>query len=116
MRDRKLSRITKNEDRLVRYRSRMDEGHLMKQNIYVDPDKFVISKMTLDDIDLNRKVILEFSKFEKVDNQWFPSYITMNFKGDKNIELTIDLSKISLNDEQNFGFTVTPKYKKKILQ
>lgn len=116
MRDRKLSRITKNEDRRERYRSRMDEGHLIKQNIYVDPDKLVVTKMTLDDIDLKRKVILEFSKFEKVDNQWFPSLITMYFKGEKNIELTVDLSKISLNDERNFGFTVTPKYKKKILQ
>jgi hypothetical protein len=116
MRDRKLSRITKNGDRLERYHNRLEDGHLVKQDIYVDPDKFVVRKVTLDDIDFNRKVSFEFSEFEKVDNQWIPALIRMNFKGDKNIELNIELSKISLNDEQGFGFSVAPKYKKKILQ
>lgn len=115
IRDRKLSRITKNEDRLERYRNRKEDGHLVKQDIFVDPDMFVVRKMTLDDMDFNRKVSFEFSKFEKVDNQWFPSLINMSFKGDKNIELSIDLSKISLNDERSFGFSTAPKYKKKFL-
>jgi hypothetical protein len=116
LRDRKLSRITKNQDRLDRYHNRMEAGHLVKQDIYVDPDRFVVRKIMLDDMDFNRKVSFEFSKFEKVDNQWFPTLINMNFKGDKNIELSIDLSKISFNDERNFGFAIAPKYKKKILQ
>jgi len=116
MRDRKLSRITKNEDRLERYHNRLEDGHLVKQDIYVDPEMFVVRKITLDDIDFNRKVSFEFSKFEKVDNQWIPALIRMNFKGDRNIELTVELSKISLNEEQNFGFTVVPKYKRKTLK
>lgn len=116
MRDRKLSRITKNEDRFERYRNRLEDGHLIKQDIYIDPDSFVVRKMILDDVDFNRTLKFEFSKFEKVSNQWFPGMIHMNYNGEKNIELTIDLSKTSLNDERNFGFSIAPKYKKKLLE
>jgi len=116
IRDRKLSRITKNEDRLDRYRKRKEDGHLVKQDIYVDPDSFVVRKMVLNDMDFNRSVQFEYSKFEKVDNQWFPGAIEMKFKGEKHIDLSIELSKVSLNDERNFGFSVAQKYKKKYLE
>jgi hypothetical protein len=116
MRDRKLSRITKNEDRLERYRNRQDDGHLIRQDIYVDPDSFVVRKVILDDMDYKRTVQFDFSKFEKVDNQWFPGLIKMHYQGEKSLDLSIEFSKISLNDERNFGFTVAPKYKRKVLE
>ena len=36
--------------------------------------------------------------------------------GDKQLELKIELSKISLDDETNFGFSVSPKYKRKLIE
>jgi hypothetical protein len=116
IRDRKLRKLTRNEDRYERYRNRREDGHLIKQDIYVDPDSFVVRKMVLDDMDYKRIVQFDFSKFVKVDNQWFPGMINMHFKSDTNIELSIELSKISLNDGENFGFTIAPKYKKKVLE
>jgi len=116
IRDRKLRKLTRNEDRLERYRNRKEEGHLIKQDIYVDPDSFVVRKMVLDDMDFNRVIQFEFAGFEKVDNQWFASKINMHFRSERNIDVSMDLSKISLNDEQNFEFTIAPKYKKKVLE
>ena len=116
IRDRKLRKLNKNEDKLERYRNRLDEGHVIKQDIYIDPDSFVVKRMVFNDLDNNRRANIEFSKYEKVKNQWFPGLIKMQVTGEKQIELEVELSKISLNDETNFGFSVSPKYKRKLIE
>jgi len=116
IRDRKMRKLTRNEDRFERYRNRKEDAALIKQDIYVDPDSFVVRKLVLNDLGSDRLVQFDFSKFEKVDNQWFPSMINMHFRSDKKIDISMDLSRISLNDEQNFGFAIAPKYKKKVLE
>ena len=115
IRDRKLRKLNKNEDKLERYRNRLDEGHVIKQDIYIDPDSFVVKRMVFNDLDNNRRANIEFLKYEKVKDQWFPGLIKMQLTGEKQIELSVELSKISLNDETNFGFSVSPKYKRKLL-
>ncbi len=115
IRDRKLRKLTRNESRFERYRNRKEDETLIKQDIYIDPDSFVVRKLVLDDMASNRLAQFEYSKFEKVDNQWFPGMITMHFQGDKNMYLSMEFSRISLNDENNFGFSIAPKYKKIVL-
>jgi len=116
IRDRKIRKFSKNEDKLERYRNRMDEGHVIKQDIYIDPDSFVVRRMVFKDLENNKGLKLEFSDYEKVMDQWFPGSIKMQVTGEKQLELSIELSKISLNDETNFGFSVSPKYKKKLIE
>jgi len=116
IRDRKLRRFNKNEDKLERYRNRTEEGHVIKQDIYIDPDSFVVRRMVFKDLDNNKGVKLEFSNYVKVMDQWFPELIKMQLTGDKTFELSIELSKVSLNDETNFGFSVSPKYKRKLIE
>ena len=115
-RDRKLRRFNKNEDKLERYRNRLEEGHVIKQDIYIDPDSFVVKRMVFMDLNTNKNVRLDFSSYEKVMDQWFPGSIKIQITGEKRVELSIELSKISFNDETNFGFTVSPKYKKKLIE
>ena len=116
IRDRKFRRFNKNEEKLDRYRNRLDEGHVIKQDIYIDPDSFVVKRMVFKDLDTNKGVIIDFSDYEKVMDQWFPGLIKMQLTGDKKIELSIALSKVSLDDETNFGFSVPLKYKKKLIE
>ncbi len=116
MRDRKLKRFSKNEDKLERYRNRIDEGHLIKQDIFIDPDSFVVRRMVFNDLDTKRQVKLELSNYVKVMDQWFPETLQMQFAGEKTIELTIELSKVSLDEEKNFGFSISPKFKKKLIE
>ena len=56
IRDRKLKRFNKNEEKLERYRNRLDIGHLIKQDIYIDPDSFVVRRMIFNDLDTNNGV------------------------------------------------------------
>jgi len=116
IRDRKLKKLNKNEEKLERYRNRSDEGSVIKQDIYIDPDSFVVRRMVFSDLSTNLGVKLEFSKYEKVMDQWFPGKINLQLTGDKKVELSVELSKISLNDETNFGFSVSPKYIKKLIE
>lgn len=116
IRDRKLRRFNKNEEALERYRNRLDIDHLIKQDIYIDPDSFVVKKMVFNDLDNNKGIKLEFSKYEKVDEQWFPGLIEIALTGQKKVELSIEMSKVSLDDEKNFGFSVSPKYKKELIE
>ncbi len=116
IRDRKLKRFNKNEEKLERYRNRLDIGHLIKQDIYIDPDSFVVRKMIFNDLDTNNGVKLEFSKYDKVMDQWFPGLMEISLTGQKKVELSIELSKVSLDDEKNFGFSVSPKYKKQLFE
>ncbi len=115
-RDRKLRRFNKNEDKLERYRNRLEEGHVIKQDIYIDPDSFVVKRMVFMDLNTNKNVRLDFSSYEKVMDQWFPGSIKIQIEGEKRVALSIELSKVSFNDETNFGFTVSPKYKKKLIE
>lgn len=116
IRDRKLKRINKSEEKMGRYRSHLDQGHLIKQDIYLDPDSFVVKRMVFSDLDNHTGAKLEFAKYEKVKDQWFPGLIEIELTGDKKMELTIELAKISLDDEKNFGFSVSPKYKRKLIE
>ncbi len=116
IRDQRIRSFNKNEEKHERYRNRLDEGRGIKQDIYIDPDSFVVRRMVFKDIENNKGLKLEFSNYEKVMDQWFPGSIKMQVTGEKQLELSIELSKISLNDETNFGFSVSPKYKKKLIE
>jgi len=116
IRDQRIRKFNKNEEKLERHRNRSDEGHGIKQDIYIDPDSFVVRRMVFKDIENNKGLKLEFSNYEKVMDQWFPGSIKMQVTGEKQLELSIELSKISLNDETNFGFSVSPKYKRKLIE
>lgn len=116
IRDRKLRKFSRNEDKLDRYRQRMEEGHVIKQDIYIDPDSFVVRRMIFNDLDNNKGIVLDISKYEKVMDQWFPGKLEMRVTGDTKTELTVELSRVSLNDERNFEFSVPSKYKKKLIE
>ncbi len=116
IRSNKLKRITKNDLTLERYRNRLDVDRVIKQDIFIDADSFVVKKMVFKDLNSENGVKLEFSRYEKVMDQWFPGLMDIEVLGQKKVKLAIELSKVSLNDEKNFGFSVSPKYKMKLIE
>jgi Domain of unknown function (DUF4292) len=116
IRDRKVRRFNKNEEKFEKYRNRLEIGQLIKQDIYIDTDSFVVKKMVLYDLENNNGIRLEFSKFEKVMEQWFPGLIEISLLGQKKVELSIELSKVTLDDEKNYLFSVSPKFTRKLVE
>lgn len=116
IRARKYRKITANEDRLERFKQRNDEQNLVKQDIFIDPDLFVVRKEVYHDIESDRIITIEFSEFKALGVKWFPGIIHVAVSGKKKIDLHVELSKVSLDDETDFVFTIPPKYKREELK
>ena len=111
IRDRRFRKFAANEMKLERFKQRKDELHLVKQDIYVDPDIFVVRKEIYHDIDTDRIIIIEFSEFKAIGTKWFPGKIHLSVSGKEKLDIQVELSKVSIDDEKDFGFSIPSKYK-----
>jgi len=111
IRERRFRKFAANEVKLERFKQRKDEQHLVKQDIYVDPDIFVVRKEIYHDIDTARIITIEFSEFKAIGTKWFPGKIHLSVSGKEKLDIQVELSKVSIDDEKDFGFTIPSKYK-----
>ena len=116
IRERRFKKFAANEERFERFKQRKDEQHLVKQDIFVDPDIFVVRKEVYKDIDSERIVTIEFSDFKALGDKWFPGNIHVSISGKEKLELNVELSKVSIDDEKDFGFNIPSKYKRTALK
>jgi hypothetical protein len=116
IRERRFKKIASSEGKLERFKQRNDDEHLVKQDIFVDPDIFVVRKLIYNDIDAERVVNIEFSEFKALGGNWFPSNIHISVSGGKKLDLQVELSKVSIDDETDFGFSIPSKYKREALK
>ncbi len=116
IRERRFRKFAANEERFERFKQRKDEPHLVKQDIFVDPDIFVVRKEVYHDIDSERIVTIEFSDFKALGKNWFPGNINISVSGKEKLELHVELSKVSIDDEKDFGFNIPSKYKRVTLK
>ncbi|MFA4853044.1 MAG: DUF4292 domain-containing protein [Bacteroidales bacterium] len=101
---RKLKKHLKNTD---------DSLRILMQDIWLDPDNYKISKVHIKELKENRKLDVEYSEYEKVDNLLFPNkmeYVIINDK-DK-IEIKMENSKVLTSGSIQFPFNVSSKYKR----
>jgi hypothetical protein len=116
LRARRFRKISNNEEKLERFKQRKDEQRLVKQDIYIDPDKFVIRKVVYHDLDSGRVVTIESSDFMPLSDKWFPGKIHVSVSGEKKLDLQIELSRVTIDDENDFGFSIPSKYKREQLK
>ncbi len=116
IRARRFKIISSNEEKLERFKQRKDEQRLVKQDIYIDPDKFVIRKVVYHDLDSGRVVTIESSDFMPLSDKWFPGKIHVSVSGEKKLDLQIELSRVTIDDENDFGFSIPSKYKREQLK
>jgi len=90
-----------------------DSLNILKQDIWLDPYNFKITKVHLKELKENRKLEADYSEFNKVDSLLFPfsvGYKTINEKD--RLEIIIEHSKVSTSGPLEFPFNVSNKYKK----
>lgn len=81
------------------------------QNIWLNSDNFKITQLSLKEIKKqNKKLQANYSKFTDVSSQLFPRQVDFALQADKNIDVNIKYSKITINNELNFPFSVSRKY------
>ncbi len=116
VRERRFRKFEANEGRYERFMQRKDEQHMVKQDIFVDPDIFVVRKEIFHDLSSDRIITIEFSAFQPVGVKWFPGKIHLSLSGREKLDIEVELSKVSIDDEIDFGFSIPSKYKREALK
>ena len=70
----------------------------------MDPELFIVRKVIYNDINSGRIVTIEFSQFKPLGDKLFPENIHIFMSGKKKMDLQIELSRISIDDENDFHF------------
>jgi len=91
----------------------IDSLNILKQDIWLDPYTYKVTRVHLKELKENRKLEAEYSEFTKVDSLLFPftvEYKTVNEKD--RLEIKIEHSKVTTEGPLEFPFKVSDKYKK----
>ncbi len=97
----------------------MEDKELHKriiQDVWINPNTSRITKMAIDDNKLDKKVITKYENFtsisaeEEVKTQDFPHKLSMEIESAKPAKFGYEVSKITLNKEQDFPFSIPEKY------
>ena len=103
-----LSNIRKRK--LRRTIQRNDSLNLEAQSIWIDPKSFKVSRFRFNDFSAKRELEVNYSKFDSINGQLFPMEIIFNLKGEQAASISINYSRITMNEPQILPFTIPEKY------
>jgi predicted transcriptional regulator len=100
--------------RKYKLRRVMEKGKELKepaQSIYMIPETFKISRILFYEFNPERSFDAGFYDYTKVDStQLFPLKMHFTVKAQKNVIISIDYTKIQLNEAQSFPFKIPDNY------
>jgi hypothetical protein len=100
--------------RKYKLRKVMEKGKDLKdpaQSIYLTPENFKISRILFYEFNPDRSFDANFTEFKKVDStQLCPSKMKYLIKAQKNVDISIDYTKIQLSEGQSFPFKIPNNY------
>lgn len=109
----KLSRIGMKgkPQRMERLMKRLDEDALVMQTMFIDPVRFVLRKMQVQDKTNNRQVEFLFNDFEQVNHRDYPTSLDMSFRSPDNfIRLNVKMSGFSTEETDSVTLKIPEKF------
>ena len=106
---------TSNRRKLKRFVRRSEEEiSIPLQSIWLDPEQFKITRVILMEAERgSRKFSADYSGFELLNKQQIPHSLDYRIETDKDkVRIKIDFSKIQLNNDISFPFTIPDSYTK----
>jgi len=89
-----------------------NDGRVFYQNIWLNPDNFKISRVTLKEITDDKKLDAYYSDFRDHEGQLFPFEIVFEIMANEKIRVEVDYSRIKIDESQSFPFTIPSKYER----
>ncbi len=86
------------------------------QGIWLDPGNYKIMRILFNEFNPDREFDANFSNFQLVDSLLFPHTINYNIKAEKNVIISIDYSKVTLNKPQAMPFSIPEKYERIVIK
>ena len=88
-----------------------DDWKVMMKDMWIDPQLFKITKYYLKEYNDNkRKIELQYSDFQLVENKYIPTKITISIHGDQHLKACINYSNINTDDNIEYNFSIPKKY------
>ena len=72
----------------------------------------MVRKVIFNDLSAGIVVTIVFSEFKELHSKWFPGNIHMTVSGKKKMEVKVELSKVTIDEAEDFGFSLPSKYKR----
>lgn len=92
----------------------VDKGKELKdpaQAIYLNPDKFKITRIVFYEFNPDRSFDAKYDNFSTIDStQLFPQKISCNIKAQKTVVIDMNYTKTVFNEEQTFPFRIPENY------
>ncbi len=83
------------------------------QQMWLNPETFKINKTQVKEIEFEgRKIEAIYSDFIQLEDQLFPQKIAFSVKAEDKIELLIEYSKVKIDTELSFPFSIPGSYEK----
>lgn len=99
----KLKKFVKSQD---------ESPQVYIQNIWLDPETFKISQVSLKEIKKeHKKLQANYEEFLEINEQLFPKNVYFDLQAESKILIKLAYSKITVNNALNFPFRVPKKYK-----
>ena len=96
----------------------MEKGKELKesaQSIYMTPENFKISRILFYEFNPDRSLDVKYSEFAQVDStQLLPIKMQLSFIAQKNINIDINYTKTTFDQEQTFSFKIPEGYERLI--
>jgi hypothetical protein len=84
---------------------------VLVQNIDINPENGKITHVFIKELNReNKKLEAEYSDFLLVNNQLFPQHVEFRISAEKEIRISIDFSRIRINEGINLPFSIPEKY------
>jgi|AntAceMinimDraft_17_1070374.scaffolds.fasta_scaffold01013_3 hypothetical protein len=110
----KLSTV--NRRKLKKYiKNNNEKSIVLVQDMWLNPESFKITNMTIKEIKKNQKFKIIYSDFNQIQNKYLPNQINFNIfniKDERITKISLKYSKITLNKPLTFPFKIPKKYTK----
>lgn len=89
------------------------EPIVLLQNIWLNPESFKITKVDVKEyMKDNRKLTATYGDFMPIGNQLYPSVLKFDIQGDDAIKISINYSRVTVNEPMSFPFSIPENYKR----
>lgn len=80
------------------------------QNIWLSPETYKITRVNIKEFNNDKKLDARYDNFKDHEGQLFPFDIVFEITADEKIIVEVDYSRIDINEEKSFPFTIPSKY------
>lgn len=105
-----LSSLTKHK--LKRSLEEKDPNKPVIQDCYISPDLYRVITMSVEDQKIHKSLLSNYNDFRQTDGGAFPFKSTTHIAADKVFDINIEYTKVQTGEQQEFPFTVPPRYEK----